>query len=93
MYCWPLTQTLSDLPLGGNFLVGPEAKSVPLSASCRPLAPEFGGLRMLLSLAKVKAASTTRMSAAPTVQPTSSRVLPRIWAATAPLRARNLTSE
>ncbi len=50
MYCWPLTQMLSDLPLGGSFLVGPEAKSVPLSASCSPFGPEFGGLRMLVEL-------------------------------------------
>ena len=93
MYCWPLTQMFSDLPFGGSFWLGPEAKSVPPSASCSPLAPEFGGLRIAGSLAKVKVARTTRISAAPTVQPISRRVLPRIWAATAPLRARNLISE
>ena len=37
-------------------------------------------------------ASPTRITAAPTVQPTSRRVLPWICAATAPLRARNLIS-
>ena len=35
---------------------------------------------------------TTRMSAAPTVQPISSRVLPWICAATAPRLARNFHS-
>ena len=81
------------LAVGRQLLGRPTAKSVPLSASWRPSAPEFGGLRMPPSLTKVKTASTTRISAAPTVQPISRRVLPRIWAATAPLRARNLTSE
>ena len=33
------------------------------------------------------------MTAAPSVQPTSSGVLPRIWAGTASVRMRNLISE
>ena len=41
----------------------------------------------------VKTARKIRIAAAPTVQPISSRVLPCICAATAPLRARNLISE
>jgi hypothetical protein len=44
------------------------------------------------SLAKVTMASATRITAAATVQPISRRALPRICAATAPLRARNLMS-
>ncbi len=45
------------------------------------------------SIAKVTTASTTRMTEAPSVQPISSVVLPRIWAGTASLRARNFTIE
>ena len=44
------------------------------------------------SLMKVKAVMKTRITAAPTVQPISSFVLPWICAAVRPLRARNLTS-
>ena len=46
------------------------------------MALEFGGLMMLGSLTNVTTVSTTRISAAATVQPISSRVLPWIWAAT-----------
>ncbi len=56
-------------------------------------ASEFGGLRIVGSVANVKIAMNTRMTAAPTVQPISSWVLPWICAATAPLRARYLKSE
>ena len=83
MYCWPLTQMFSDLPLGGR-------RRRRVRASWRPSAEEFGGLRMPSSLTNVSVARTTRITAAPTVQPISSRVLPRIWAGTAPLRALNL---
>jgi hypothetical protein len=62
-------------------------------ASCRPFAPVSSGLRMPGSWMKVTTASTMRITAAPTVQPTSRRVLPRICAATAPLRALNFTRD
>ena len=45
---------------------------------------------MLGSLMNVTTVRTTRISAAPTVQPISSRVLPWIWAATRTFLARNL---
>ena len=73
------------LPLGGRRRL--------VSASCRPSADDSGGLRMSSSLMNVSVARITRITAAPTVQPISSRVLPRIWAATAPLRALNFTRE
>src|ERR1039457_2272357 len=47
---------------------------------------------MEASFAKVTTARPRRITAAVTVQPTSRRVLPRIWAGSEPLRARNLTS-
>ena len=43
------------------------------------------------SLMNVTAVMNTRITAAPIVQPTSSRVLPWIWAATRPRRALNLS--
>ena len=53
---------------------------------------EFGGFWIEDSLAKVSPARASRITAAPTVQPISRRVLPWIWAATAPLRVRKLNS-
>ena len=54
-------------------------------AAARPAAapsgPEFGGFWIEESLANVITASATRITAAPTVQPISRRVLPRICAA------------
>ena len=47
----------------------------------------FGSL-IAGSLMNVKAVMKIRITAAPTVQPTSSFVLPWIWAAVRPLRAR-----
>ena len=79
-------QIVSFLPSGG---VG----SVVEAVSTSPLAPEFGGLMMLGSLTNVTTVSTTRISAAATVQPISKRVLPWICAATAPRLARNLYTE
>ena len=88
---------LSDLPLGGSFLLGPAATrtpgATPVEAVSKPLAPVSSGLRMLGSAMKVATARTMTITAAPIVQPISSRVLPRICAATAPLRARNFHSE
>ena len=87
----------SDLPFGGRRLLGPEATSTPeatpLEARFSPLAPELSGLRMLGSVTNVATAMTTTIRAAPTVQAISKRVLPRICAATAPLRALNFTRE
>src|SRR5579884_652495 len=54
---------------------------------------DAGGLMMLGSFTKVTTVSTTRISAAATVHPISRRVLPWIWAATAPRLARNLITE
>ena len=45
------------------------------------------------SLMKVKAVMKMRITAAPTVQPISSFVLPWIWAAVRPLRARKRHSD
>ena len=69
-----------------------DAASTP-SLSCRPFGPEFAGVVIEFSFANVTTVRTTRISAAASVQPTSSRVLPWICAATRPLRARNLNSE
>jgi len=69
MYWRALMQIVSLLPFGG---VG----SVVEADSTRPLGSEFGGLMTLGSLTKVTTVSTTRISAAATVQPISSRVLP-----------------
>ena len=44
------------------------------------------------STMNVKTVMNTTITKAPTVQPTSRRVLPWICAAAVPLRARNLTS-
>ena len=92
MYWRPITVMFSALPFGGS-LRSVLASTRPLwLASVSPLALEFGGFWIEPSLAKVSTASATRITAAATVQPISKRVLPRIWAATAPLRARNLIS-
>ena len=45
------------------------------------------------SFTNVTTVRTTRISAAAIVQPISRRVLPWIWAATAPFLARNLYTE
>src|SRR5436305_14335216 len=85
MYCRPCTQIVSFLPLGGvGSLVEADKIGVAL---------EFGGLMIPGSLTNVTTVSTTRITAATTVQPISSRVLPWIWAATAPFLARNLITE
>ena len=91
MYWRPVTQMVSFLPFGGVGSVV-EAVSTP-SASWRPSAPLFGGSWIEPSFANVTAERTTRISAAPTVQEISRRVLPWIWAATRPFLARNLISE
>jgi hypothetical protein len=62
------------------------------SPSCAPPGPEFGGSWIEESFANVITASARRITAAATVQLTSSRVLPWIWAGTLPLRLRNLIS-
>src|SRR5579884_2986183 len=79
------TQIVSCLWLGG---VGSDS-----DAARKPWEPEFGGLMMLGSFTNVTTVSTTRIRAAPTVQPISSGVLPWIWAATRLRLARNLITE
>ena len=80
----PCTQMVRFLPLGGEGW---------LRADSRKGAFEFGGLMMLGSLTNVTTVRMTRISAAPTVQPISRRVLPWICAATRTFLARNLYSE
>src|SRR6202020_2395217 len=84
MYCRPWPQITSDLPLGGVGCVSEDSRNGAL---------EFGGLRMLPSLTKVTTVRITRTAAAPTVQPTSSAVLPWIWAATFTFLARKRKTE
>ena len=93
MYWRPITLMFSDLPFGGS-LRSELAYSRPLlrRPACRRSAPELGGFWIEESLAKVTTPSASRITAAATVQPTSRRVLPRICAGTAPLRARKLIS-
>ncbi len=79
-------QTVSFLPFGG---VG----ALTEADSTSPLASELGGLTMLGSLMNVTTVSTTRISAAATVQPISRRVLPWIWAATGLFLARKRQTE
>ena len=83
----------SERPLGGRGWKAEAFLTFVTTGVTKPSASEFGGVRMPPSIPNVTAASTTSTTAAPIVQPTSRRVLPRIWAATASLRARNLTSE
>jgi hypothetical protein len=54
---------------------------------------EFGGLMIPGSFTNVTTVRTTRISAAPTVQPISRRVFPWIWAATRFFLARNRKTE
>src|SRR3954451_838442 len=65
-----------------------EATSV-VEATLLPCASmlDAGGFLIPGSLMKVTTVMKTRITAAPTVQPISSRVLPWIWAATRPRRA------
>ena len=89
MNCWPLTWIVRARPLGG--LSGP-SRSKYEEARSRPLAGEFGGLRIGCSSAKVSTASAIRIAVAPSVQPISRRVLPWICTATRPLRLRKRTA-
>ena len=77
-----------EAPVGGaGWSV--EAKAT-LDATRLPLASmsEAAGFLIPGSMMKVTAVMKMRITAAPTVQPTSRRVLPWICAATRPLRAR-----
>ena len=60
-----------------------------VEATLAPLASmsDAGGFLIPGSLMNVTIVMNTRITAAPTVQPISSRVLPWIWAATRPRRA------
>ena len=87
-----MTLISSDLPSGGRRLSA-VAYSSPLSAaSASPPGLELGGSWIAESLTNVITESTTTISVAPIVQPISRRVLPWIWAATAPRRLRNFQS-
>ncbi len=94
-----MTLIVIFLPFGGLGAVveavstAPGLAGLPVDAIARPFGPPFGGSWMSESLRKVMAASTTRISAAPSVQESSSRVFPWIWAALAPVRRRKRTSE
>ena len=83
----------SARPLGGRGWKAEAFLMFSTTGVAKPSASEFGGVRMPPSIANVTTASTTSTTAAPSVQPTSRRVLPRIWAGTASLRTRNFTSE
>src|SRR6185437_14253050 len=85
-YWRPWTQIVMLLPLGG---VG----RVTEADSTTPLALESGGLMIAGRWMNVTTVKATRIRAAATVQPISSRVLPWICAATAPFFARNLRIE
>src|SRR5260370_6129971 len=86
MYWRPWMQTVSFLPLGGEGWVVAAVRKAALAL-------ELGGSMMLGSLTKVTTVSTTRTSAAATVQEISSGVLPWIWAANRDFLARNLITE
>ncbi len=92
MYWRPITLMFSDLPSGGSLRSALAYSRPLLAASWSPLGPELDGFWIDESLANVMIASASSTTAAPTVQPSSRRVLPRICAATAPLRARNFSS-
>ena len=79
----PWTQIVSFWPFGG---VG----SVVDADSTSPSGPELGGLMIPPSFTNVTTVITTRINAAAIVHPTSSRVFPWIWTASAPFLARNL---
>ena len=91
MYWRPITLMFSALPFGGSLRSELAYSRWPPLASAA-LGPELDGSWIEPSLANVSTASASRITAAATVQPTSSRVFPRICAGTAPLRARNLIS-
>src|SRR5580692_10842383 len=90
MYChtnWrPTTVIFSDFPLGGSFCTLLAYKRELSLTRRSPSGLESTGLSIEESLANVSPAKANRITAAPTVQPISRRVLPWIWAATAPLR-------
>ncbi len=68
-----------------------EATWMPWASPPGPLA---GGFLMSPRKRKVTTAMITTITPAPTVQPSSSRSLPRIWAGSGPpRRARYLTSD
>ena len=92
MYWRPTTVMFSDFPFGGSLRLALASVRPLCPPSVTPSGPELGGFWIEESLAKVSTARAIRITAAPTVQPTSRRVFPRICAGTAFLRARNLTS-
>jgi hypothetical protein len=92
MYCRPITWMFSDFPFGGSFWSALAYSRVVWAVVSSPSGPELGGFWIEESFVKVSTARPVRITAAATVQPTSRRVLPRICAATAPLRWRKRIS-
>ena len=92
-YCMPSTLMFIASPSGGaSWSV--EAKAA-LDATGLPFASMLDAAGFLIpgSITKVATVRKTRITAAPTVQPISSRVLPWICAATRPRLARYLTRQ
>src|SRR5438105_1138200 len=88
MYCRPITVMLSALPFGGSLRSVLAYRRPPPLPSALPPAEELGGFSIDGSFANVMIASASTITPAPTLQAISRRVLPRICAATARLRAR-----
>ena len=89
-YCMPSTLMFIDAPSGGaSWSVAAnaafDATGLPFSSMS-----DAAGFLIPGSITKVATVRKTRMTAAPTVQPISSRVLPWICAATRPFLARYL---
>src|ERR1700722_17460934 len=81
----PVTQIRRTLPFAG---VGCSSEADRI-----PFALVFGGFRIAGSLMNVTTAIARTITAAPTGQLISSFLLPWIWAATAPVDARNFQTE
>ena len=77
---------------GAGRSVGANSTS-PETGLPRASMSDAGGFLIEPSLMNVTTVRKTRITAAPTVQPISSRVLPWIWAATRPRRARKRNSD
>ena len=81
----------SESPFGGaSWSVEANCALAATGLPCASMSDAAGSL-IPGSMMKVTAVMNTRITAAPTVQPTSSRVLPWIWAATRPRPALNFS--
>ena len=89
-YCIPSTLMFIEAPPGGAFW-SVEANAA-FAATGLPFSSMLDAAGFLIpgSITKVAIVRKTRITAAPTVQPISRRVLPWICAATRPFFARNL---